>query len=302
MSQNGLSMKSVGQGSRGTGTSGVIELGDPGMVGEWKLSSKRARPAAAVSSLSRKAAAKGVGSAGIAGVREVPNGVLLDGVPGDISELSSRFVIDMLRLFMLLKLDDEKFFLNLDTFGDEERPVVLSSSSTGPRCLNGEAGGWRSSDGLASQSGGDDGLRKPVADREPTLAEIVVSCTSVAADFAGVISSECWVRGGPSFAVSILSCFGFCPDSRRFRTDCADDDDRGGGSSGSDPVGGGAAGAVGIPEKGGGISVTVESEVAVVGGFEPDELCQVRIVRPLESDSRGIDGLCMGSMANCSMP
>lgn len=37
----------------------------------------------------------------------------------------------------------------------------------------------------------------------------------------------------------------------------------------------------------GGISVTVDKLVDVVAGFDPIELCQVRDVMPLESDSLG---------------
>lgn len=76
---------------------------------------------------------------------------------------------------------------------------------------------------------------------------------------------------------------------RRFRTLWADEPGRWG-NSGSDCVGGGAAGACEIFVKAGGSSVTVDNEVAAVGGFDPCELCHVREVTPLESDSRGTDG------------
>jgi hypothetical protein len=72
----------------------------------------------------------------------------------------------------------------------------------------------------------------------------------------------------------------------------AEEDGRDCGISGSAWVGGGAAGAGPLGMLGMvAVSVTVESDVEPVpGGFEPIELCHVRDVKPLESDSRGMEG------------
>ena len=86
---------------------------------------------------SRKLELSGVGSAGTAGARKLLNCVLLDGVPGDLSEASSRFASDTFLLLMLRRLDDEKFLRILCAIGDPDRPFA-SSPSTRPRLLGGD--------------------------------------------------------------------------------------------------------------------------------------------------------------------
>jgi hypothetical protein len=88
------------------GESPSSEVGEPGLLGVWKVSSKRCKPPAAPP-LDPNAAAKGVGSGGIAAIRELVLNPLLKGVLGERSDASSRFVADMLRLRRLLRLDDE---------------------------------------------------------------------------------------------------------------------------------------------------------------------------------------------------
>lgn len=153
MSQKGRSIKSVGQGSKGAGASGYRGLGDPVLVGEWKKSSNKESPAAFVSDRSRNEAARGVGNAGTDGAFKDPKG-LLPGVPGDTSEFSSRWVKDILRLFILLRLEDEKLFLNLRAVGE---PVISSSPFSEPSWPNGDAAGRTAvvSVGLASNNGGE---------------------------------------------------------------------------------------------------------------------------------------------------
>ena len=112
---------------------------------------------------------------------------LLEGVPGDMSEFSSKLVMDM---FLLLKLDDEKFFLNFCTFGDADR-AVESSFSIRPRWPKGDIS-VRASDpsvGLASINGGDDGRRVALADRAPAAGRKAGSVVFIGADFACAISS-----------------------------------------------------------------------------------------------------------------
>jgi hypothetical protein len=70
----------------------------------------------------------GVGIAGMAGILALPK-ALLDGVDGDMSDASSRLDKDMLRLFMLRKLEDEKFFRSLVTVGEPDRAPRPSSMS-----------------------------------------------------------------------------------------------------------------------------------------------------------------------------
>lgn len=97
--------------------------------------------------------ARGVGRAGTDGALRDPKG-LLPGVPGDKSEPSSRCVNDILRLFILRRLDDEKFFLSFRVLGE---PVISSSPFSEPSCPKGDGVGRDPaiSVGLASNSGGE---------------------------------------------------------------------------------------------------------------------------------------------------
>lgn len=76
------------------------------------------------------------------------------GVPGDISDPSSRCDTDIFRPFRLRKLDEEKFFFSLLMEGDVERPASASSGSCASRGANGESRG-RVSSGLGP-TGGDE--------------------------------------------------------------------------------------------------------------------------------------------------
>src|SRR3569833_832070 len=113
MSQKGRSMQAFGHGSSGAGPSMARGFGEPGLLGAWRSVSNRYRPPvpppAAI--LSMKAVATGVGRLGKAGSHALGPKRLLDGGPGERSDPSSIADTDRFRLFMLLRLDDEKFFL-----------------------------------------------------------------------------------------------------------------------------------------------------------------------------------------------
>jgi len=107
-------MTSLGHASSGTGASGIIRFGDPGVLGEWIwLSNRYKPPVAELFALSLKVPAKGVGMEGSAGWRvddpPIPNW-LLNGVPGEASEASSMLETERFRDLMLLRLEAEKFF------------------------------------------------------------------------------------------------------------------------------------------------------------------------------------------------
>src|SRR4051812_17681733 len=103
MSQKGRRRDSEGQGSSGAGASRERGLGEPGASGEWKWFSKRCRPAVVVL-LARFWTTPG-GRAGTAG-RRAPNW-LVSGVPGEKSEVSSRWEMERLRVLRLFRLDAE---------------------------------------------------------------------------------------------------------------------------------------------------------------------------------------------------
>jgi hypothetical protein len=113
ISQNGRSITSLGHGSSGTGASGIIRFGDPGVVGEWIwLSNRYNPPVAELFDLSLNVPARGVGIDGNAGRRvedpPIPNW-LLSGVPGDASDPSSIFETERFRDLALLRLEAENF-------------------------------------------------------------------------------------------------------------------------------------------------------------------------------------------------
>jgi hypothetical protein len=268
-------MKSVGQGSRGAGASIDAGLGDPGLFGEWKLSSKIPSPPGNASLFSRNVVASGVGKAGTAGGRELFQ-CMLEGVPGDISA-SSGWETDMFRLLALLKLEEEKFFRILFTEGEADRLAWLSSTSPCPCGSNGESNG-RGSTGLTS-AGGDIGRGGRALSLTLSPRLVSASDSLAAVDLASAEEASKLETGAVSLAVSILSCLCCCPDRRRLRTVCAADDGRGGGGSGRACDGGGMVGAeLGeIPEKMTD-SVTVDSGVLLAWVLDPIELCHVRFV------------------------
>lgn len=61
---------------------------------------------------------------------------LLKGVPGDMSEVSSRLEVDMFRLRKLLRLDEEYFFLNA---GGKMTGELARLSMASPSPLSAEA-------------------------------------------------------------------------------------------------------------------------------------------------------------------
>lgn len=93
--------------------------------------------------------------------------LLLDGVLGDMSEPSSRFDRDMFLFFILLKLDEEKFFRSLLADGEPERLMELSSPSAWPRLLGG--------DPMNIGSFGGDSLRLVAANRAASPAGTSIS-------------------------------------------------------------------------------------------------------------------------------
>jgi hypothetical protein len=109
-------------------------------------------PPVDVSTFSLRLAVTEVGIAGIAGALELPH-CELDGVPGDMSPVSSRCETDMFRLFRLLKLEDEKFFFNLLTEGEAERPPAWSSTSGAGRWPKGEPRGRVSAGPISASEG-----------------------------------------------------------------------------------------------------------------------------------------------------
>lgn len=150
MSQNGRSSSSVGQGSRGIGAAVLSRSGDPGLSGERISLLKRYNPpVGAPFILSLKAAAMGVGKVGKAGslaFASLPLKLELIGVFGDISEPSSAFGADKFRVFMFLRLEDEKFLRSPDRDwvrpGEPERGFSFDSS----RGRGGVGGRWEDSE------------------------------------------------------------------------------------------------------------------------------------------------------------
>jgi hypothetical protein len=189
-------MKSVGQGSSATIPVDAKGFGMPGLFVECiSVANRKWPPIVGPAVFSPDCMVTEEGRAGKAGVRAVYGTV--EGVPGDMSEASSRFDRDMLRAFILRRLDEEKFLCSL-AVGEPARVAWCSSLSRGPRDANGEPSG-RGSDGLGS-TGGDDGLRM-----------IGLWLASCAPDVFGRCCSGARLLGPCAFNldVSIFSSLGF---------------------------------------------------------------------------------------------
>lgn len=109
--QNGRRRKDSGQGSKGMGALAARAFGEPGLVGEWKLFSKRYRPPVG-RLLTVKVAPVGMGRTGAVVVTPLRvstfgGKVELPGVDGEMSGTSGAET-DKFRVF---RLEEDMFFL-----------------------------------------------------------------------------------------------------------------------------------------------------------------------------------------------